>query len=48
MLREVGKKDEKTLTVFLDKYTTRMPRTMLRYSIERLDKTKKEYYMKLR
>lgn len=46
MLREVGKKDEKVLLDFLDKYYKTMPRTMLRYAIERLDKEKKEYYMK--
>lgn len=46
MLREVWKKDEKVLLNFLDKYYKLMPRTMLRYSIEKLDKNKREYYMK--
>jgi 3-methyladenine DNA glycosylase AlkD len=46
MLREVGKKNKKILLDFLDKYYREMPRTMLRYAIERLDKNKKEYYMK--
>ena len=46
MLREVGKKDEKVLLVFLDRYYKIMPRTMLRYAIERLDWEKKKYYMK--
>ena len=45
MLREIGKKDEDTLLRFLDKHFKIMPRTMLRYSIERLHKGKKEYYM---
>lgn len=36
MLREIGKKDEMTLRAFLDVYTGEMPRTMLRYAIERL------------
>jgi len=46
MLREIGKKDEKTLTNFLDKYSKVMPRTMLRYSLERLSKKQRENYMK--
>lgn len=36
LLREIGKKDETILLNFLDKYATQMPRTTLRYSIERL------------
>lgn len=47
MLREVGKRVSETrLCEFLDEYASRMPRTMLRYAIERLDKEKKEKYMK--
>ncbi|MFA7659021.1 MAG: DNA alkylation repair protein [Candidatus Gastranaerophilaceae bacterium] len=46
MLREMGKVDEKPLYGFLDKHSKTMPRTMLRYSIERLPKEKREYYMK--
>lgn len=46
MLREVGKRDEKTLTDFLDKHYRAMPRTTLRYSIERLDQKKRTYYLK--
>lgn len=45
MLREVGKVDEKVLCCFLDKNYKIMPRTMLRYSIERLDEAKRKYYM---
>lgn len=45
MLREMGKRDEKVLIKFLDKHTGQMPRTMLRYSIERLEKKKREYYL---
>lgn len=47
MLREVGKRvSENKLCEFLDEYATRMPRTMLRYAIERLDTEKKTKYMK--
>lgn len=46
MLREVGKKDEKVLLDFLDKYYKKMPRTMLRYSLERLSDEKRKFYMK--
>ncbi|MGV8169400.1 MAG: DNA alkylation repair protein [Candidatus Nanoarchaeia archaeon] len=46
MLREVGKKDEKTLKGFLDKNHKVMPRTMLRYSLERLSEKDKKHYMK--
>jgi len=46
MLREIGKKDQKALETFLDKHHKIMPRTMLRYSIERLEKSKRKFYMK--
>jgi len=46
MLREVGKRiSEKELIIFLDKYSPNMPRTMLRYSIERLPNQKRLYYL---
>lgn len=46
MLREVGKRvSEKDLYLFLDKYYKNMPRTTLRYAIERLPGNKKKYYM---
>lgn len=47
MLREIGKKSEKTLTNFLNKNSKVMPRTMLRYSIEKLNEEKRKYYLNL-
>jgi 3-methyladenine DNA glycosylase AlkD len=38
MLREAGKKDETKLISFLANYAHQMPKTMLRYAIERLSK----------
>ena len=45
MLREVGKQDKKVLTDFLDAYADRLPRTTLRYAIERFSKEEREKYM---
>lgn len=46
MLREVGKRcSEQVLIQYLDKYSNQMPRTMLRYAIERLPKNYKEKYL---
>ena len=47
-LREVGKRDLKVLIEFLDKHTLQMPRTMLRYAIEKLPETKRQYYLKMK
>jgi 3-methyladenine DNA glycosylase AlkD len=46
MLRETGKKDYNTLYAFLEEYSTKMPRTMLRYAIERFDKDTRQYFLK--
>lgn len=45
-LREAGKKDRRRLLTFLDKYATKMPRTMLRYAIERFDPKLRQHYLK--
>jgi len=46
MLREIGKKDKQVLINFLNKHYKNMPRTMLRYSLERLSEKEKKFYMK--
>lgn len=45
MLREVGKRDEDALRGFLNRHAAVMPRTMLRYSIERLPEEDRARYM---
>jgi 3-methyladenine DNA glycosylase AlkD len=47
-LREMGKLDSQLLYQFLDKYATTMPRTALRYSLEKQSLSKKQYYMNLK
>jgi 3-methyladenine DNA glycosylase AlkD len=49
MLREAGKRvAEDELLAFLDQYATAMPRTMLRYAIERLADDVRKHYLALR
>lgn len=45
MLREAGKVDQNFLIDFLDKNKKKMPRTMLRYSIEKFSPDLKEKYL---
>ena len=45
MLREVGKKDEVVLRAFLEQYRLVMPRTALRYAIERFTQQERTNYM---
>jgi 3-methyladenine DNA glycosylase AlkD len=47
MLRECGKTDPKGLRRFLDRSAARMPRTMLRYAIEKFPPAERRRYMKL-
>lgn len=46
MLREVGKKEEKTLKKYLDQEASSLARTTLRYSIERLVEADRQAYLK--
>ncbi|SMP59508.1 DNA alkylation repair enzyme [Neorhodopirellula lusitana] len=45
MLREVGNRDANELKSFLQKHAHHMPRTMLRYSIEKLSKEERSRWM---
>lgn len=45
MLREMGERDESYLVQFLDNHAPQMPRTMLRYSIEKLSEDRRKVYM---
>ena len=46
MLREIGKRNLKKEEAFLEKYYRKMPRTMLRYAIERFPETRRQAYLK--
>ena len=46
ILREAGKRDEEALTAYLLPRYRRMPRTMLRYAIERFPEQKRQQFLK--
>lgn len=47
MLREIGKRNLAVTKNFLNQYAATLPRTMLRYAIERFTPTERQYYMQL-
>jgi 3-methyladenine DNA glycosylase AlkD len=47
-LREAGKRDQPRLVRFLRTHAPTMPRTMLRYAIEHLDKEERKHYLSMK
>lgn len=48
MLRTAGGVDRQKLLSFLDQHAATMPRTLLRYSIEKLDEKQRKHYMNMK
>lgn len=46
MLREAGKEDIQQLEAFLNEFASQMPRTMLRYAIEKFPEDQRKIYLK--
>lgn len=47
-LREAGKRDRQKLLGFLDQHAPTMPRTLLRYAIEHLDREQRDHYLRMK
>ncbi len=47
MLRELGKRNEVQLKIFLNVWGTQLPRTAIRYAIERFEAQERELYLKI-
>jgi 3-methyladenine DNA glycosylase AlkD len=45
MLREVGKRDRETLTNFIERNSSKMSRTTLRYAIEHYPENERQYFL---
>ena len=45
MLKEISKRDSLMVELFLEKYATKMPRTMLRYTIEKFENERRKYWL---
>ncbi|MFH0713041.1 MAG: DNA alkylation repair protein, partial [Candidatus Micrarchaeota archaeon] len=45
MLREVGKRNQAALEEFLELHYSQMPRTMLRYAIEKFQEEKRKQFL---
>jgi len=48
MLREAGKRDHQRQASFLNAHAATMPRVMLRYAIEKLDKAERDRYLAMK
>lgn len=46
MLREIGNRDKQAEVAFLKKYCKKMPRTMLRYAIEKFPETERQHWLR--
>lgn len=46
MLREMGKRDKELLVQFLERHCREMPRTTLRYAIEKFSEEERRYFMR--
>lgn len=48
MLREAWQKQPEAIETFLNQYVPKMPRTMLRYTIEKMNENLRQYFLKIK